>query len=105
MCTAQYWYRDNLGTPVRTGRDQDAKEVETGEFDPIKHHNRYCPWVNGNVAAAGCNGDSGSSSNNSEVHCGWELTLDALDNFQSLGHVPNQMMQSESAASLYKVNS
>ncbi|RWW45228.1 hypothetical protein BHE74_00048948 [Ensete ventricosum] len=20
MCTAQYWYRDNLGTPVRTGR-------------------------------------------------------------------------------------
>ncbi|THU52321.1 hypothetical protein C4D60_Mb10t02770 [Musa balbisiana] len=82
---------------------ENEYEVETGEFDPIKHHNRYCPWVNGNVAAAGCNSDSGSSSSNSEVHCGWELTLDALDNFQSLGHVPNQMMQSESAASLYKV--
>ncbi|KAD4179021.1 hypothetical protein E3N88_27612 [Mikania micrantha] len=22
-------------------------------FDPIKHHNFFCPWVNGNVAAAG----------------------------------------------------
>lgn len=95
----------NLVFALWTVNGENEYEVETGEFDPIKHHNRYCPWVNGNVAAAGCNSDSGSSSSNSEVHCGWELTLDALDNFQSLGHVPNQMMQSESAASLYKVNS
>ncbi|XP_074560073.1 uncharacterized protein LOC141816134 isoform X2 [Curcuma longa] len=76
--------------------------IENEEFDPLKHHNCYCPWVNGNVAAAGCSNDTGSASNNSEVACGWELTLDAMDTFQSLGHLPNQMMQSESAASLYK---
>ncbi|XP_020091545.1 uncharacterized protein LOC109712405 [Ananas comosus] len=77
-------------------------ESEVGEFDPIKHHNSYCPWVNGNVAAAGCYSDTASSSSTPVALCGWQLTLDALDTLQSLGHVPNQTMQSESAASLYK---
>nr|CAD1841521.1 unnamed protein product [Ananas comosus var. bracteatus] len=62
----------------------------------------YCPWVNGNVAAAGCYSDTASSSSTPVALCGWQLTLDALDTLQSLGHVPNQTMQSESAASLYK---
>ncbi|WOL08942.1 hypothetical protein Cni_G17695 [Canna indica] len=90
------------GNGIGAANGENEYEMGNREFDPIKHHNCYCPWVNGNVAAAGCNSDSGSSVNNSEVLCGWELTLDALDVFQSLGHVPNQMMQSESAASLYK---
>ncbi|KAL5977153.1 hypothetical protein ACLOJK_021495 [Asimina triloba] len=76
--------------------------AEAVEFDPIKHHNRFCPWVNGNVAAAGC-GSSGSSSCIADLAlCGWQLTLDALDAFQSLGQVPVQMVESESTASLYK---
>ena len=77
--------------------------VEDGvEFDPIKYHNSFCPWVNGNVAAAGSS--SGASSSAGIVAlCGWQLTLDALDAFQALGHVPVQAVESESAASLYKV--
>ena len=90
--------------PVPANGENDY-EAEAGEFDPIKHHNTYCPWVNGNVAAAGCNINSDSSSSSSVAVCGWQLTLDALDTFQDLGHNPNQTMQSESAASQYKVNS
>lgn len=71
------------------------------EFDPIVHHNQFCPWVNGNVAAAG----STSSSSNADAVAlsGWQLTLDALDALQSLGRTGVQTLQSESAASLYKV--
>lgn len=77
---------------------------EAIEFDPIKHHNYFCPWVNGNVAAAGCGSSSGSSSTaGSLALCGWQLTLDALDAFQAQGHIPVQMVESESAASMYKV--
>ncbi|CAN6902470.1 unnamed protein product [Brassica oleracea] len=54
---------------------------EIVEFDPIKYHNCYCPWVNENVAAAGCSLDSSSSSSVAEALCGWQLTLDALDSF------------------------
>lgn len=78
---------------------------ETVEFDPIKHHNHFCPWVNGNVAAAACTScTSGSGSSAGTIAlCGWQLTLDALDAFHSLGQVPIQTMESESAASMYKV--
>lgn len=77
---------------------------EPVEFDPIKHHNHFCPWVNGNVAAAGCSSSSGSGSSAGALAlCGWQLTLDALDSFQSLGQVPVQTVESESAASMYKV--
>ncbi|KAK1353867.1 Zinc ion-binding protein [Heracleum sosnowskyi] len=76
---------------------------EAVEFDPIKHHNYFCPWVNGNVAAAGSSSNSGSGSGASAIAlCGWQLTLDALDSFQSLGQAPVQTVESESAASLCK---
>ncbi|XP_006836346.2 uncharacterized protein LOC18427229 isoform X1 [Amborella trichopoda] len=75
-------------------------EADVAEFDPIHHHHHFCPWVNGNVAAAGCN-SSTSSGNNAVALCGWQLTLDALDACQSLD-VPIQTVESESAASLYK---
>ncbi|GKC79392.1 hypothetical protein Tco_1130166 [Tanacetum coccineum] len=32
---------------------------EAVEFDPIKHHNFFCPWVNGNVATAGVSNNDG----------------------------------------------
>ena len=74
------------------------------EFDPIVHHNQFCPWVNGNVAAAGSS--SGGSNANADLVAlnGWQLTLDALDALQSLGRTGVQTLQSESAASLYKVS-
>ncbi|ESQ35081.1 hypothetical protein EUTSA_v10006705mg [Eutrema salsugineum] len=75
---------------------------EIVEFDPIKYHNCYCPWVNENVAAAGCSSNSSSSSSFAEAVCGWQLTLDALDSFPSLENAQIQPMESESAASLCK---
>ncbi|XP_057515681.1 uncharacterized protein LOC130797203 [Amaranthus tricolor] len=84
-----------------TGPPNGDSNFDGAEFDPIKHHNSFCPWVNGNVAAAGCSTGAGSSAA-AVALCGWQLTLDALDNFQSFGHVPAQAVESESAASLYK---
>ncbi|KAJ6825734.1 uncharacterized protein M6B38_375195 [Iris pallida] len=101
-------YCAHLGPDYATGNGlgpangENDYEAVAEEFDPIKHHNTYCPWVNENVAAAGCNIDGASTSSSSEAHCGWQLTLDALDAFQSLGDGLNQAVQSESAASLYK---
>lgn len=75
----------------------DNEYEELIEFDPIVHHNQHCPWVNGNVAAAGC---SGSNLNLVDALCGWQLTLDALD---ALRTIAAQAGPSESAASMYKV--
>ncbi|CAL4944732.1 unnamed protein product [Urochloa decumbens] len=84
------------------GATNGENDYESGllEFDPVKHHNSYCPWVNGIVAAACCNNNIGSSSSSSALS-GWQLTIDALDTFHSLGQAQNQIMQSDSAASLY----
>ncbi|KAF7842894.1 Nuclear-interacting partner of ALK [Senna tora] len=80
----------------------ESNYEEAVEFDPIVYHNQYCPWVNGNVAAAGCASSAPSTSTDAIALCGWQLTLDALDAFQTLGHNAIQTVQSESAASLYK---
>lgn len=77
----------------------ESNYEEAVEFDPIVYHNQCCPWVNGNVAAAGCASSVPSTSSDIIALCGWQLTLDAL---QSLGNVI-PTVQSESAASLYKV--
>ncbi|KAE8707949.1 hypothetical protein F3Y22_tig00110365pilonHSYRG00029 [Hibiscus syriacus] len=77
------------------GLPKGESNYEAVEFDPIIHHNQFCPWVNGTVAAAGCSSTSGDVV----AICGWQLTLDAL---WSQGQFPAQTVQSESAASLYK---
>lgn len=81
----------------------ESNYEEAVEFDPIAHHNQYCPWVNGNVAAAGCANSVPSTSSDAIALCGWQLTLDALDALRSLGHNAIPTVESESAASLYKV--
>ncbi|CAN4104385.1 unnamed protein product [Withania somnifera] len=96
---SDYLLANGTGPPIGESNYEEAVE-----FDPIKHHNFFCPWVNGNVAAAGCSSSGSSASNSGAIAlCGWQLTLDALDSFQSFGHVPVQTVESESAASLYKV--
>ncbi|KAK7243962.1 hypothetical protein RIF29_38777 [Crotalaria pallida] len=87
---------DVVGAPYRDNSNGGV------EFNPIKLHNDYCPWVNGDVAAAGCDSSSSSSGVGTVALCGWQLTLDALDIFQSLGHLPVQTLESESAASMCK---
>ena len=86
-----------------SGATNGENDYEPGlpDFDPVKHHNSYCPWVNGIVAAACCY-DTSSSSGSPELS-GWQLTTDAIDTFQSLGQSQNQTMRSESAASLNMV--
>lgn len=59
--------------------------------------------MNGDVAAAGSDSPCSSSGVGTVALCGWQLTLDALDSFQSLGHLPAQPLESESAASMCKV--
>ncbi|KAK4787662.1 hypothetical protein SAY86_011495 [Trapa natans] len=88
-----------IGPPV--GESNYEEEVE---FNPINHHNAFCPWVNGNVAAAGSTSDGSSSSScaSAAAFCGWQLTLDALDTFQTLGIAAAQTVESESAASRHK---
>lgn len=81
----------------------ESNYEEPMEFDPIGHHNQFCPWVNGNVAAAGSSGRGPGTSADVVALCGWQLTLDALDALRSLGQAAIQTGQSESAASLYKV--
>ncbi|KAG6691977.1 hypothetical protein I3842_10G088200 [Carya illinoinensis] len=87
----------NAGPPKGKSNYEEAME-----FDPIVHHNKFCPWVNGNVATAGCNSCGSSTGSDAIALCGWQLTLDALDALQSFGNIAIQMVQSESAASLYK---
>ncbi|KAJ1402025.1 Zinc finger, C3HC-like [Sesbania bispinosa] len=81
----------------------ESNYEEAVEFDPIVYHNQYCPWVNGNVAAAGCASSVPSTSSDPVALCGWQMTLDALDALRSLGQSAIPTVQSESAASLYKV--
>ncbi|XP_006650690.2 uncharacterized protein LOC102700693 [Oryza brachyantha] len=83
------------------GATNGENDFESGlpEFDPVKHHDSYCPWVNGTVAAACCSNTESSSS--TSPLSGWQLTVDALDTFQSLGQAQNHAMRSDSAASLY----
>lgn len=81
----------------------ESNYEEAVEFDPIAHHNQFCPWVNGNVAAAGSSSCGSGTSADAVAYCGWQLTLDALDALRSLGNAAIQNVQSESAASLYKV--
>lgn len=59
--------------------------------------------MNGVVAAAGCDSPCSTSDVGPAARCGWQLTLEALDSFQSLGHLPVQTLESESAASMCKV--
>eukprot|EP00257_Ricinus_communis_P023257 XP_015583186.1 uncharacterized protein LOC8276589 [Ricinus communis] len=80
----------------------ESNYEEPTEFDPIVHHNQFCPWVNGDVADAGCSSRVSGNNADTAALCGWQLTLDALDALRSLGHIPIQTVQSESAASLYK---
>ncbi|CAL0326441.1 unnamed protein product [Lupinus luteus] len=85
-----------VGTPYRDNINGGV------EFNPIKLHNDYCPWVNGDVAVAGSDSPCSSSAVGTVALCGWQLTLDALDSFQSIGHLPVQTLESESAASMCK---
>ncbi|XP_020229771.1 uncharacterized protein LOC109810669 isoform X2 [Cajanus cajan] len=84
------------------GPPKGESNYEAVEFDPIVYHNQCCPWVNGNVAAAGCTSSVPSTSSDAIALCGWQMTLDALDALRSLGHNAIPTVPSESAASLYK---
>lgn len=43
------------------------------EFDPIRHHRHFCPWI---------------ASADAESMCGWKLTLSALHHEKESSHGP-----------------
>ncbi|KAM5587592.1 hypothetical protein ABKV19_006169 [Rosa sericea] len=94
---SEYAVANGIGPPKG-----ESNYEEPMEFDPIGHHNQFCPWVNGNVAAAGSSNCGPDTNADIVALCGWQLTLDALDALRSLGHVGIQTLESESAASQYK---
>ncbi|KAJ8762649.1 hypothetical protein K2173_010670 [Erythroxylum novogranatense] len=94
---SDYVITNNIGPP-----EGESNYEESIEFDPIVYHNQFCPWVNGHVAAAGSSCPGSGSNADGDAVCGWQLTLDALDMLQTMGLIPLQTVQSESAASLYK---
>ncbi|KAJ7558984.1 hypothetical protein O6H91_04G064300 [Diphasiastrum complanatum] len=71
----------------------------TKDFDPVCHHRHFCPWVNGNVVAAGSSSNFGIL----EALCGWQLTIDALDVLQMQGNLRAGVTESESTASMCKL--
>ncbi|KAJ4849082.1 hypothetical protein Tsubulata_042185, partial [Turnera subulata] len=93
---------DNAATNGIGPPKGESNYEESVEFDPIAHHNKFCPWVNGNVAAAGCSSRVSGNSADAAALCGWQLTLDALDALRTSGNIAIQTVQSESAASLHK---
>lgn len=78
-----------LGLP---SEDVRKLGIRTRQFDPIRQHRHFCPWVNGHVAAA-------TSSTGPDVSCGWQIVLDALQDQRSVTGVA----ASEFAASKHKV--
>ncbi|KAJ7947373.1 Zinc finger, C3HC-like [Quillaja saponaria] len=104
-CNAVMYSESDLDIANWLGPPKEESNYEAAEFDPIAYHNQFCPWVNGNVAAAGSasSGPRPSTSADAMALCGWQLTLDALDALRFLGHNAIQAVQSQSAASLYKV--
>lgn len=67
-------------------------EIQTGEFDPIRQHRHFCPWINSHVATA-------TSSTRTGTLCGWQMVLDAL---QKQHGMPGSV-ESELTASKHKV--
>ncbi|KAL2628855.1 hypothetical protein R1flu_013541 [Riccia fluitans] len=64
-------------------------EHESGEFDPIRQHRHFCPWVSVHAAA----------SSSSSAVCGWQLTVEAVHSSLSGG-----LAETESTASMHKVD-
>lgn len=56
------------------------------EFDPVRHHRHFCPWI------ASADGAS---------MCGWKQTLSALDHERESSHDPP--LDSPSTSSIFKV--
>eukprot|EP00249_Psilotum_nudum_P018884 c27001_g1_i1 orf=128-3028(+) len=67
-------------------------DTESKEFDPIRQHRHFCPWVNVNAAMVGFGNITPGGA-----CCVWELALDGLSNAAIA-------TESESASSQYNVH-
>ena len=81
-----------LAWPGLPLEDVRKLETQTREFDPIRQHRHFCPWINGHVASA-------TTSTGTGTLCGWQIMLDAL---QHQHGVPG-LSESEATASKHKV--
>lgn len=82
-----------------SGRHPEHKLWGNGmEFDPIKQHRHFCPWVTVHFSAGMLDGDKNTGL------CGWQLTLDALDQCSVQELASASLKESGSTSSRYKVN-
>eukprot|EP00268_Persea_americana_P049223 TRINITY_DN525_c1_g1_i1.p1 TRINITY_DN525_c1_g1~~TRINITY_DN525_c1_g1_i1.p1 ORF type:complete len:716 (+),score=147.30 TRINITY_DN525_c1_g1_i1:290-2437(+) len=71
----------------KNGSDPRLAQWDTKmEFDPIRHHRHFCPWIASADAAS---------------MCGWKLTLSALDHEKESSHDPP--LYAPSTSSILKV--
>ncbi|XP_057841283.1 uncharacterized protein LOC131050968 isoform X2 [Cryptomeria japonica] len=66
------------------------------EFDSIRQHRHFCPWVHVIGGILGSDQNTGL--------CGWQLTIDALDQCNAQELASASLKESESTSSRYKVN-
>lgn len=80
-----------------SGIDSEQSPQGKGmEFDSIRQHRHFCPWVHV------IGGIPGSEQNMGL--CGWQLTIDALDQCNAQELASASLKESESTSSRYKVN-
>lgn len=82
-----------------SGRHPEQKTWEKGmEFDPIKQHRHFCPWVTVHFSEGMLAGEKNTG------FCGWQLTADALDQCNAQDLASASLKESGSTSSRYKVN-
>lgn len=82
-----------------SGRHPEQKIWGKGmEFNPIKQHRHFCPWVTVLFSGGMPAGDKNTGV------CGWQLTADALDQCTAQELASASLKESGSTSSRYKVN-
>eukprot|EP01018_Ginkgo_biloba_P030274 Gb_03739 [translate_table: standard] len=91
--------KTNSAVTSGSGRDLELRPWGKGmEFDPIRQHRHFCPWVTPHSIAGVPSSDTNTGLS------GWQLTIDALDQCNAQELASASLRESESTSSRYKVD-